>query len=87
MTKEQLQQLAEMTAERTAAIVLKKIESKMAHQQVPENDLVDTAEAARLLGISPAYMRIIKDRFPHVKLGDSPKGRLMFKKSELLANY
>ena len=49
--------------------------------------MVDSKEAARMLGISSNYLRSIKDRFPHVKVGDNKQGRILFRKADLLENY
>ena len=43
-----------------------------------EDELLTTHEAAKLLKVSPDRIRHLKDKFPHVKLGESEKGRLMF---------
>ena len=79
MTNEEMTKLAEMTARRTATIVIKQLSES--------NDLIDSKEAARLLGLTPNYLRSMKDKFPHVKVGDNRQGRILFKRSELLANY
>ena len=50
-------------------------------------DLVSTAEAAAILGISPAHLRKIKDRFPHVRVGTHGKGKLLFLRSGLWKGY
>ena len=51
-------------------------------------DLVSTAEAAKILCITPDGLRhiVMKDpqRYPHIKRGDGPKGRLLFERSALL---
>lgn len=84
MTNEEMTKLAEMTARRTATIVIK----QLSEMHVGEtNDLIDSKEAARLLGLTPNYLRSMKDKFPHVKVGDNRQGRILFKRSELLANY
>ena len=75
MTNEEMTLLADLIAKRTAPIVDE------------SNDLIDSREAARLLGLTPNYLRSMKDKFPHVKVGDNRQGRILFKRSELLANY
>jgi hypothetical protein len=84
MTNEEMTKLAEMTARRTATIVIKQLSEMHVDES---NDLIDSKEAARLLGLTPNYLRSMKDKFPHVKVGDNRQGRILFKRSELLANY
>ncbi len=84
MTNEEMTKLAEMTARRTATIVIKQLSEMHVGES---NDLIDSKEAARLLGLTPNYLRSMKDKFPHVKVGDNRQGRILFKRSELLANY
>ena len=68
-------------AQRVAGIVLASIRQEVG----PE--LVDTEEAARILSISPSRLRHIKDRFPHVKVGGTKQGKLLFKRSALMPQY
>lgn len=57
-------------------------------KQPAENDeLVNSTEAARLLNISPAYLRQIKDKLPHVKRGAYKQGRILFRKADLVKYY
>ena len=84
MTNEEMTKLAEMTARRTATIVIKQLSEMHVGES---NDLIDSKEAARLLGLTPNYLRSMKNKFPHVKVGDNRQGRILFKRSELLANY
>lgn len=84
MTNEEMTKLAEMTARRTATIVIKQLSEMHVGES---NDLIDSKEAARLHGLTPNYLRSMKDKFPHVKVGDNRQGRILFKRSELLANY
>lgn len=64
--------------------VIKKLkEEELSKQQ----HWVRTAEAASILGVTPKYLRSIKDRFPHTKAGDSPQGSLLFLKEALVENY
>jgi hypothetical protein len=84
MTNEEMTKLAEMTARRTATIVIKQLSEMHVGES---NDLIDSKEAARLLGLTPNYLRSMKDKFLHVKVGDNRQGRILFKRSELLANY
>ena len=82
MNKNEIRTMAEMTAE----IVLERL--KVQNGTAGENEeFVGSNEAARILGVSTSYLRSIKDRFPHKKVGDSSQGRILFKKSELISNY
>jgi hypothetical protein len=51
-------------------------------QQLPE--MVTTAEAAKILGISADRMRKVADRYPHIKKGDNKQGQLLFVRKSLL---
>lgn len=84
MTTQEMEKFVEMCAKRTAHIVVKQLQ-ELHYSEA--NDMVDSREAAQILGITPNYLRSIKDRFPHVKVGDKNQGRILFKKSDLLANY
>lgn len=84
MTTQELEKFAELCAKRTASIVMKQLQEL---RYTEANDMVDSKEAARILGITPNYLRSIKDRFPHIKVGDSNQSRIFFKKSDLLAIY
>ena len=46
------------------------------------DDWISTEEAARILGITPRYLRRIKDRYPWKQEVD--KGKILFKRSALL---
>lgn len=82
MNKKEIRTMAEMTAE----IVLERLKQK--NGTAGENEeFVDSNEAARILGLSPTYLRSIKDRFPHKKVGNNNQGRILFKKSSLITNY
>ncbi len=52
-----------------------------------ERELVSCSEAAEILGYTPAYMRRVKNQYPHVKHGDNPQGKLMFYKDELVKTF
>lgn len=74
-------EFVEAVAEKVAGIVLAAIRQEIGP------DLVDTEEAARILSISPSRLRHIKDRFPHVKVGGTKQGKLLFKRSALMPQY
>ena len=84
MNKTELMELSDLIAEKTAKIVLKqlgKVESPV------DKEMVTAAEAAHILGVTPVYMRQIKDRFPHIKVGNHRQGRVLFSKADLLESY
>ena len=47
---------------------------------------VTTNEAARILGVSPDWMRRTKDRYPYKK-GEGKNAHILFKKSSLIKTY
>ena len=70
----------EQIASKTANIILR----KMKEDNEPTPEMVSVKEAARILRISEAHMRRIKDQYPHMKIGDKNQGRLLFKRDSLL---
>ena len=47
-------------------------------------EYVRTAEAAKILGVTPNYLRQVKDRYPHKKTSDSKQGTLLFERDGLI---
>lgn len=76
-------QFLEDVSRKVAYLVSKNI--KAANETAP--DMVSTEEAAKILGITADRMRHIKDKFPHVKAGDSKQAKLLFVRSSLLSSY
>ena len=70
---------------KTAKIVMSELRKAKVDQDPPE--MVSTAVAARILGVTEVYMRRIKDRFPHIKSGSETQGRLLFVRDALLREY
>lgn len=62
--------------------IAQEVANIMLQRQTP--DLFTTSEAAKILGISPAYLRRIANRYPHIKQGEGKQARLMFKKEALV---
>lgn len=87
MTAAKILQLRTMTKREVTLdyATIKAIASEVAkiikRDELPE--LVTTEQAASILGISPARMRQIKDKFPHVKKGTDKQGKLLFSKKAL----
>ena len=82
MTKNEIRQLAEALA----PLVAERLQ-KSSNQEMPTEAYVSCKEAARILKISPLRLRVIKDRLPHVKVGNNSQGRLLFLRKGLEENY
>ena len=81
MKKEEMQELVRQIAETTTKMVITQLRSM---RELSESEMVDTREAARILGVSPAYLRQIKDKFPHKKSGSTQQGRVLFRREDLI---
>ena len=93
MKKHEKKELANILAEtvlssefldKLAAEVAKKLKSSC---HLGETEYVDTEEAARILGMSPTYLRAMKDRYPHIKAGDHKQARIMFRRDTLFNQF
>lgn len=82
MKKNDLNVFVDMIADKVAEKVIEVLKAKKVVADEPE--LVDSAEAAKILGYSRTYLSAIKDRFSYVKMGDTPQSRILFRKDELL---
>ncbi len=80
MDRQEMTALAAMVAEQ----VVKKLKSV---GNLQETEYVDSYEAARILGVSPNYLRQVKDRYPHIKAGNKKQGRIMFKRDALMNEF
>lgn len=49
--------------------------------------MVNSTEAARILGISRNYLLMIKERFNYVKTGENKQSRILFNRQTLLEEY
>lgn len=67
-----------------ADLVVKKLEGV---RNESDSQYVNSMEAARILGVSPNYLRAVKDRYPHIKAGDQKQGRIMFRRDALLNEF
>ena len=83
MKQEEMDKLAEMTALR----VMEKMMGMFKKETPGDDEYVDSKEAARMLGLTPNYLRTMKEKFPHIKVGGSNQGRVLFLKSALLNSY
>ena len=86
MRKEEMERLTEMIARKTTDMVMERLNGSST-VKVDDDEYVDSQEAARILDVKPNYLRSMKHKFPHVKIGKHSQGRVLFKKSELLKNY
>ena len=88
MKKQEMIEIANIVAEQMAAKVAEEVVKKLkGNHSVGDTEYVDTEEAARILGMSPAYLRAVKDRYPHIKAGESKQGRIMFRRDSLFNQY
>ena len=81
MEKEEMKELVALIAKTTTKMVVTQLRSM---RELSDTEMVDTREAARILGVSPAYLRQVKDKFPHVKTGNSQQGRILFRRDDLI---
>lgn len=80
MSTKEMNELAALVADQ----VVKRLKSE---GNLSGTEYVDTDEAARILGVSPNYLRQVKERYPHVKFGDCKQGRIMFQRDALLRAF
>ena len=71
MKKAEMERLVEMTAQRTASIVMDQLKGIVRVPGEEEEEYVDVKEAARILGLAPSYLRSQRRKFPHKKVGSS----------------
>lgn len=83
MEVELSQKTIDAIADKAATVVVRKLKA----EDKNDSEMVSTKEAAAILGITPARMRQIADRFPHIKQGNNKQGKLLFLKRALLKNY
>lgn len=84
MNKKELEMLADLIADRVADRILEKITSPP-KESIP--DMVDSTEAAKILGKSRRYLLQIKDQFNYVKVGNSKQSRIFFPREELYKKF
>lgn len=83
MEVELSQKTIDAIADKAATVVMRKLKA----EDKNDSEMVSTKEAATILGITPARLRQISDRFPHIKQGNNKQGKLLFLKRALLKNY
>lgn len=84
MNRKDLEILADLIADRVTARVLEKMVPPP-KERIP--DMVDSTEAARILGVSRRYLLQIKERFNYVKVGESKQSRVFFPKEEIYKEF
>lgn len=52
-------------------------------REMTQPQFVPAKEAAKILGISVAHLRHIKDRLPYIKKGEANQARLLFDATQL----
>lgn len=88
MKRQEMIEIANIVAQQMSAKVAEEVVKKLrGNLCVSDTEYVDTDEAARILGMSPAYLRAVKDRYPHIKAGNTKQGRIMFRRDSLLNQY
>lgn len=65
-----------------SVVLVKKLKDELAKDRVPE--MVTTAEAAKILGITACRMRQIAHKYPHIKRGEGKSAGLLFKRDSLI---
>ena len=84
MNKKELEILADLIVDRLADRILEKL-GPPPKEEVP--DMVDSTEAAKILGKSRRYLLQIKDQFNYVKVGNSKQSRIFFPREELYEKF
>ena len=83
MTIELDEKTLNILANKIANIVVRKLRN----QGADDVRLIPCAEAAKRLGITPDWMRKIKDNFSYIKRGDGKQSRLYFNADTLIQEY
>lgn len=84
MKRDEMIKWSDIIAKKTAELVIQQLNGSASKN---DDEYVDCKEAARILDVTPNYLRAMKHKFPHKKVGNHSQGRILFKKSELLENY
>ncbi len=81
LTKKELSIISDMVADK----VVERVKEELKDVRQPE--MVDSKEAAKILGVCPDYLRRTKDRYPHIKSGQNKQGRILFQRDALLKSF
>ena len=82
LSYQSIRRLADELAPRVAKIIKADLKKKEEAEE-----WVRTADAAAILGVSEKWLRVTKDKYPHIKNGDNKQGNLMFLRSGLIKSY
>lgn len=66
--------------------VVSLLDARQRQEKKQKRCMLTTTQAANVLGITPARLRQVKDRYPHCKGSSAQQGRLYFDLSDYL-NY
>lgn len=77
----------DMMAERTADKLMKKLSAGGNNVVVTDSEWIDAKAAAKLIGVTPIYLRSIKSKFSYKKVGGNERGRVLFNRKELMDYY
>jgi len=83
MSKKELDMLADFLAEK---VVVRVVERLTVMQSNSDDEMIDSRAAAEMIGVCPEYMRKIKDKFPHIKIGQHGQGRILFRKKDIISS-
>ena len=75
----------DLMAERTADKLFQKLSE--VSNTCSESEWIDAKAAAKLIGVTPIYLRSIKSKFSYKKVGGSARGRVLFNRQELMDYY
>jgi len=87
MKKSEIESLIQATAQRTATMVVEQLKGIVRIPGEEDEEYVDSKTAAKILGVTPNYLRAIKNNFQHKKVGSSTQGKILFLRSGLLQSY
>ena len=87
MKRNEIESLIEATAQRTATKVVEQLKGIVRIPGNEDEEYVDSKTAAQILGVTPSYLRVIKNKFPYKKVGTRTQGKILFLRSGLLQSY
>lgn len=64
--------------------VVSLLDARQRQEKKQKRCMLTTTQAAHVLGITPARLRQVKDRYPHEKVGGEKQSRLFFDLSDYL---
>lgn len=74
--------------DKTISIIARKVAEIIREEDERRGEeYISTKEAAEILHISTDRLRHLKDKFPHIKVGSSEQGRILFRKKGLIEKY